>query len=263
MDVLKLGWVVIVMALLSGCSNVRAARLLLPEQFGLSRIDDGLYVETGADDETRTKLITAVTRAENAIRTAYGGVESRPVVNACITDACYASFGGMGSRAKIYGNYILLSPQGLDWHFLAHEWSHDEIRSRLTTMAWWRRLPQWFDEGVAVTISRDPKYSEEHWRYLISANVPRPSRQELLACRSLTAWLDTVRRFGATQNRERREKGEPEVRPVYTAAGHEVRPWLDTVGTKGLWALIDGLNRGEPFEHIYTHMESPAGLPIH
>jgi hypothetical protein len=237
--------------LVGGCSNLRGVKLLTPEYSGFTPLDDNIYIETGANEKDKSELRQAVTRAESAIRAAYGTVESRPVVHACITEGCYESFGGMGSRAKIYGDRILLSPRGFNWHFLAHEWSHDEIRTRLTFGAWWR-LPQWFDEGLAVTISEAPEHSETHWRFLVASNVQRPTRPELLSYQSLRQWLDAVHRYGETQNSERKARGEPEIRPVYTAAGHEVRPWLAEVGSQGLLDLISSLNEGKKFEAVYS-----------
>jgi hypothetical protein len=169
-----------------------------------------------------------------AIRTAYGNVISNPIVNACITERCYQSFGGEHSIAKIYGSRILLSPRGLDWHFLAHEWSHDEIRERLTFSAW-RRLPQWFDDGLAVAISEAPEHSEAHWLWLVQSNLQRPTREELHALNSQRQWSDAVDRFGEiAHNAQRKIQGLPEIRPVYAAAGHEVRSWLAAAGTLGL-----------------------------
>jgi len=143
------------LGLIGGCSTLQGGKLLAPESFGLNPITPNIYVEADADEATRAKLREAMKKAESAIRAAYGSVESRPIVHACISEDCYAKFGGQGSRAKVYGNYILLSPRGLNWHYLAHEWSHDEIRTRLTFTAW-LHMPQWFDEGVAVAISEAP-----------------------------------------------------------------------------------------------------------
>jgi hypothetical protein len=168
----------------------------------------------------------------------------------------------MGSRAKVYGDRILLSPRGLNWHFLAHEWSHHEIRTRLTFPAWWR-LPQWFDEGLAVAISEAPEHSEAHWRFLIASDVRRPTRAELLTYQSLRQWLDAVHRYGETANLDRKARNEAEVRPVYTAAGHEVRPWLAGAGSQGLLDLIERLNDGEGFETVYsgTNIAVESGAP--
>lgn len=237
-------------ALLAGCGNLRGLKLLVPEGFGLTSVAENVSIESGADEKARDELRAAVSRAEDAIRAAYGDVESRPIVHTCITERCYESFGGMGSRAKVYGNRILLSPRGFNWHFLAHEWSHAELRARLTLRAWWR-LPSWFDEGLAVTVSDAPEHSEGHWQFLVANDIQRPTRTELLDFQPGRQWLDAVHRYGETQNAKRKAKGEPEVRPVYAAAGHEVRPWLAKAGNRGLLALIERLNSGEDFDRVY------------
>jgi hypothetical protein len=46
-------------------------------------------------------------RAEAAIRRAYGSVSARPTVHACVTEKCYAAFGGRGEVAKVFGQRIL------------------------------------------------------------------------------------------------------------------------------------------------------------
>ena len=249
------GHTIILFALLAslsaGCSNLRGAKLLLPESFGFRQISKNLYLENAADPEAEARLLEAMDQAEDRIRICFGDVKSNPVVHVCVSDDCYRSFGGMGSKAKVYGDHILLSPRGFTWHYLAHEWSHDEIRTRLSFWAWWR-LPRWFDEGLAVVISEAPEHSEAHWQSLVVSGVERPSRSELLGYRSLRQWLDAVRRYGETQNSRRRAEGAPEVRPVYAAAGHEVRPWFAEVGTPGLLDMIRRLNQGEGFEKIYS-----------
>lgn len=257
MKQLRLIMITLVVSILTGCSNLRGARLLMPEYFGLAPIADNVYIEADADEETKSRLLDAMVMAENKIKAAYGDVQSRPIVHACLTERCYESFGGMGSRAKVYGDRILLSPRGLNWNFLAHEWSHDEIRTRLTFLAWWR-LPRWFDEGLAVAISEAPEHSEAHWRFLVDSDIERPSRDELMAYNSLRQWLDAVHRYGETKNRERKARGEPEIRPVYAAAGHEVRAWLDEAGREGLLDLLRRLNEGDEFGMVYSSAVNPV-----
>lgn len=250
-------WVAILLLtplLLSGCSVLQGGRLLSPQMAGLEPVAPRLYIEAGDDEREQARrgaeLKAALARAEEAIRHTYGEVRSRPVVHACFTEACYAAFGGRGSVAKVYGDRILLSPRGLNWHFLAHEWSHAEMRSRLSWRGWWH-MPQWFDEGVAVTISEAPEHSEAHWRWLVAHDVARPSVQGLRRLRTLDQWLAAVHRHGEDQNAQRRARGEPEIHPVYTAAGQELRPWLQHVGTAGLLRLIDQVNAGAPFDEAY------------
>ncbi len=237
-------------SLLSGCSVIQGGKLLTPESFGLTPVAPNIYVEAGADETARGNLREAMNKAEEVIHVAYGSVNSRPIVHACITEGCYEAFGGRGSVAKVYGDRILLSPRGLNWHFLAHEWSHAEMSTRLTFSAW-KRMPQWFDEGVAVAISEAPEHSENHWQYLVTSNIPRPTREELHTFKSLRQWLEAVQRYGEDKNIERKAKGEPEIRPVYSAVGHELRPWLAKVGSLGLLAFIARMNDGEDFESAY------------
>lgn len=258
MHKLKTVFILFSLSLIGGCSIFQPTKFLAPESFGLSPVTPSIYVEAGADEATRAMLSDAMEKAESAIRAAYGGVISRPIVHACITQECYVSFGGRGAeRAKIFGDRILLSPRGLNWHYLAHEWSHDEIRSRLSLSAWWH-MPQWFDEGLAVAISEAPENSETHWQFLIASNIPHPSREELYTFKSLRQWLDAVGRYGEKKNLERKAKGEAEIRPVYTAAGHELRPWLAKLGNAGLLHFIERLNSGEDFDAVYQQVNTPV-----
>lgn len=263
MRFLKIIVLLISASFVSGCSVLQGGKLLAPESFGLTPIAPSIYVETGADEATRVKLRDAMTQAEDAIRATYGSVNSRPIVHACISEGCYEAFGGRGgSVAKVYGDRILLSPRGLNWNFLAHEWSHAEMRSRQTLRAWWH-MPQWFDEGIAVSVSEAPEHSESHRQFLVANNVPRPTREELHTFKSLMQWLDAVHRFGEDKNIERKAKGEREIHPVYTAAGHELRPWLAKVGSHGLLAFIARLNGGEEFESAYqtANIAVEEGVP--
>lgn len=242
------------LCLLSGCgmlhSVAQSGKLLAPETFGMTPIAPHLYVEAGTDEATRDRLRSDMDRAEAAIRRAYGSVTARPTVHACVTEKCYAAFGGRGSVARVFGQRILLSPRGLNWHFMAHEWSHAEMSTRLTLFAW-KRMPSWFDEGLAVTISEAPEHSENHWQFLITANINRPTRDELLTYQSLQQWLTAVHRFGDDKNFERVAQGQPTLSPVYAAAGHEVRPWLTQAGKNGLQTFIARLNEGAAFDLIY------------
>lgn len=248
--------------LLGGCSVLRGAQLWAPESAGLERAAPGLYVEASMPVRQRIELVAARAWAEAAIRRTYGEALSAPVVNACASETCYERFGGIGgSKAKIYGNRILISPRGLNGHFIAHEWSHAEMHKRLS-LSGYLSLPSWFDEGVAVAISEAPEHSEAHWQYLVSHNVPRPDRAELMSLRSLSQWLDAVHRYGEDLNVQRIARGEPRVAPVYSAAGHELRPWLAVAGTAGLSRVIDALNNGDDFAMAYRAAVGASHPPI-
>ncbi len=236
--------------LLSGCSILQASKLLAPAHFGMTPVNDHIHVEAGADAQTEARLQQAMDRAEQAIRVAYGSVNTRPQVHACISEACYEAFGGRGSVAKVYGDRILLSPRGLNWHFLAHEWSHAEMRSRLTLRAWWH-MPQWFDEGVAVAVSEAPEHAEAHYQYLVDTDTPRPTTAELHGLQSLSQWLTGVHTYGDDTSAQRKAQGLPEIHPLYASAGHELRPWLAARGVSGLLSFIARLDEGDDFMRAY------------
>ena len=100
-------------------------------------------------------------------------------------------------------------------------------------------------------MSEAPEHSESHYQFLIATNIPRPTADELRTLKSLTQWIAAVHKYGDDTNVQRKAKGQPEIRPVYAAAGHELRPWLATAGVQGLLAFIAKLNAGEEFESAY------------
>lgn len=237
--------------ILGGCGTLQGFKLVAPQTFGFERIEKNLYIEKDADAASRAELIATRDRTRQRIASAFGSVVSSPVVYACRSEECYTAFGGRGSRAKAYGQRLLLSPRGNNWHFLAHEWTHAETFARLPFFTWWK-LPRWFGEGLAVTVSQAPEHSEQHWQKLKAQLVAHPSRNKLLSLKTRRQWLDAVKHYGIDQNKCRKQMGLEEVHPVYAAAGHEVRPWLKQVGTKGLLDLFARLKRGEKFEDIYS-----------
>lgn len=87
-----------------------------------------------------------------------------------LNERCFWAFGGREAIAKVYYDRILLSPRGLNWHFIAHEWSHAEMSTRLSLFAW-KRMPQWFDEGVAVAVSEAAEHSEQHWHPVVFSQM--------------------------------------------------------------------------------------------
>ncbi|MDD5394726.1 MAG: hypothetical protein PHE17_17050 [Thiothrix sp.] len=237
-----LGWVLLA---LGGCNGLPNA-----SDAGLVSIAPNVYVEPVMDGMSRRQLAQATADAEQAIGAAYGSVRTHPPIYACATDGCYTHMGGsMGSTAEALDDRIVLSPGGLNWHFIAHEWSHAELFSRLTP-ATWQRMPQWFNEGLAVAISQEPEYSENAWQYVLANNLPCPRYEELRGLRTLPQWSDAVSYYNQ-QNESHRARGEMEVAPVYAAAGHVVRPWLARVGSAGLSRLIQRMNAGAPFDAVF------------
>jgi hypothetical protein len=246
MRIVQIAGIVLAFGFLAGCNTLKGSKLLAPQAFGMVPIAHNIYVEAGTNDASRRALREAMAQAETVILSAYGSVEARPIVHACISRQCLESFGGGGTFAKVYGRHILLSARGMNWHFIVHEWSHAELYQRLGWGAW-RRMPQWFDEGLAVALSDAPEHSEQHWQYLNESHIAFPDDEQLRTLNSLRQWNMAASSYSDNKNAERRARGETEIHALYAAAGHALRPWLAERGTQGLIDFIAALNSGRDF----------------
>jgi hypothetical protein len=122
---------------------------------------------------------------------------------------------------------VMLSPRGLDVAILAHEMSHVELHQRLGGI----RVPQWFDEGLAVLVGDDRRYIAPRGsadRCLVRPDGPLPV--------SLDEWLTAA---GANANE-------------YAQAACAVSRWLAEYdgSRQAITALVDGLRYGRTFADI-------------
>jgi hypothetical protein len=215
------------------------------------KLTANLSAEPGMETEQIAALIAAEQWARAAVERVYGAVTSKPPIYAFNSEETYRRFGGGVTLARFDGDQIIISPRALkEGHFIAHEWSHAEMQQRLTFEGY-LRLPAWFDEGIAVMIGDAPETSEQHWQWLMAQGIPRPSRAELLSFKTPSQWEDAIHRYGEDQNRQRAAFGEPQQRPVYTAAGQELRRWFAQAGTKGLLYMLAVLNTNQDFLPAY------------
>ncbi len=239
--------VVTVMLLgMTGCSKLRATKLIVPEIFGMEKISDTVYVNENMSDEARAELLNNYKKARNNIKLVYGDVLSNPDVVACSTEQCYQKFSGVSARAISYGgSTFLLSPRGLTSQIISHEWSHNELYVRIDNFWKMRNIPQWFDEGMAVVVSGEPTHSMEVWHEIKKSDMPIPSLNEL---ESLADWFAAIETYGGHKPNYFNPEG---LKVVYATAGNEVRTWLDTVGREGFLNLIKQVKSGEDFAFVY------------
>ncbi len=216
-----------------------------PQTFGMEKIDAGLYVEPAMTTEQRLALRQQLDLGRAAVRRFYGELSAEPCVVACISEACDLRFGSYGQRAAAYGDMaIRLSPRGQAAAVIAHEWSHAEIYFRVG--GWWRarRLPRWFDEGVAVVVADEPRHSEDNWRQIQRLRLPTPPLAELV---SFADWGRAMSQYGETAG-----DGPGNRHVVYSAAGHEVRAFMSCAGRDGLARLLADVRAGTAFVAAYA-----------
>ena len=134
-----------------------------PRCFGLDPAGAGLWVEASMPAHARVALAAEVRAARARIAAFYGPPRAHLRLIACESAACDRRLGGRGAAAVTYSlgsvSVVRLAPRGLSATVLTHELAHAETHAQLGLRGQLGgRLPTWFDEGLSVVISDDPRY---------------------------------------------------------------------------------------------------------
>lgn len=134
---------------------VRSVRILAPQMFGLEYVSETVCIDdVGKLDEAMALLADA----KAYVREELGGIETDPKVLFCSTEECFNTFSDPLVSAQYFwlARIILL---GGDWkpfilrHELIHHWQNDNFGGPHEAL----RLPMWFLEGMAYSLSGDPR----------------------------------------------------------------------------------------------------------
>ena len=109
------------------------------------------------DDEA--KFLDATKLYEDAyhfVDTAMGPFQKRPRVVFCSTPDCFQSFGFKSTAGDLGRWGIVIGPRGWSDYYLRHEMIHHRQAEELGALASIRD-PQWFIEGMAYSLSDDPR----------------------------------------------------------------------------------------------------------
>ncbi|NJP88999.1 hypothetical protein HCN51_05960 [Nonomuraea sp. FMUSA5-5] len=201
-----------------------------PGCYGLAELEDSVYTEDGLSEAQQARVKQTIAEARTRITAFYGSQTSTPTLLVCVTEGCYERIGGGKERGiAVLNRAVMLSPRGLDPVIASHEMSHVELHTRLTSGA---EIPQWFDEGLAVVVSDDPRYlapKTTEDRCLASPSGPLPA--------TLDEWLSTASKDANT----------------YAKSACQVSRWLHANGDRtGLLSLIEHLNTGAPFASLVS-----------
>ena len=128
--------------------------------------------------------------------------------------------------------YICISDEYLELDILAHEITHAELRARLSVKAQ-KRIPTWFDEGIALQNDYRERYSEELWIAQTDNGKNTVALEE----------MDTPSEFYAGEAEDRRFR--------YLNAKHELSGWMAVHGQQGLLKLLEQINDGVDFNTAY------------
>lgn len=204
------------------------AAVACPGCYGMTSLRPGVYVEDSLPATQRHTVSQALDEANQKVSAFYGERSISPRILVCTTAHCYHRIGGGNERGvAVLNRALILSPLGANPVIASHELSHVELHHRLRSGA--DPVPQWFDEGLAVLVSDDP-------RYLLPATATDRCRVEPGMALPVTVdeWLRAANADGQ----------------LYARAACRVSRWADANGGDAVRTLIHRLNRGESFTAI-------------
>lgn len=227
------------------------AAYLCPACFGFEEIAPRIHVESVLSAAERVRLLEHLGQARSAIKGVFGALESDPAILVCAREDCDRRFGGGGTRGVTFGWHIVqIAPRGRNAVVLTHELAHAEFHRRAGFKALASAsYPAWFDEGLAVLLSRDA-------RFVDASGVGAPR------CRG--NWgEEEVAQLPSSMGQWMRELGDN--RSLYTRAACKVARWYAAAGREGLLAFIDDLRDGVGFETAFARDHArrlPPAAPV-
>jgi hypothetical protein len=219
----------------AACATPGPQRMLAPKLFGLSKIADGVYT----DDPSKAGLeMLMVSRANAKVVKFFGTLEAHPRYILCTTMMCEKAFGKHNSTAAAFGWFAIhIPPRGVnDPHLgeilLSHERTHTELLKRWGATALWdKKIPNWFNEGLATYVSGDDRIRLDH---------PKADLKWISQSKTFYDWGDFIKERGW--------------RDAYGSAASYVALIHDKAGDAGLHSLIARTLDGEDFDAVLAEI---------
>jgi len=133
---------------------IKPVRVLVPEF-----ADVECHGKICVDDPTRLTEATALyDEAVRFVELNFGGLQTKPRAVFCSTQACSQSFGSSSRVAYNVGTFaVVISHRGWKPYFVRHELIHHLQSEHLGSLRNWLFKPDWFREGMAYSMSEDPR----------------------------------------------------------------------------------------------------------
>ena len=218
--------------------NPTGYRMSVSHRASFEKISDNVYINrnyTGSRDAI-TQLID---EAKSRVADFFGSLtcQDYTVMIICDDEKLLAKLGGdhdthHATLFPVKRSYVSVSTEYLTGDVLAHEVTHAELYERLSGKAF-RRLPTWFNEGIALQNDYREQYGPEAWAEQTDNGKNIVAHED----------MDTAAEFYSGTKEDRRFR--------YLNAKHDIAEWLEKHGLQGFMALIDSLNGGEDFSAAY------------
>lgn len=133
----------------------KPVRVLAPELAGVSCQNESICI----DDPTHYAEVSKLyDEAFEFVSSVVGEMKQKPRVIFCTTESCFQSFGFKHGSAKNVGPFgIVIGPHAWKPYYIRHEMIHRLQYEHLGTLKGWLFMPEWFMEGMAYSLSEDPR----------------------------------------------------------------------------------------------------------
>ena len=218
--------------------NPTGYRMSVSHRASFEKISDNVYVNRNYAG-SRDEIIYLIDEAKLRAADFYGSLTcpDHTVIIICDDEKLLAKLGGDHDTHHITlfpvkRSYVSVSTEYLTVDVLAHELTHAELYERLSGKAF-RRVPTWFNEGIALQNDYREQYGPEAWAEQTDNGKNIVAHED----------MDTAAEFYSGTKEDRRFR--------YLNAKHDVAEWLEKHGLQGFMALLDRLNGGEDFSAAY------------
>lgn len=141
---------------LSALTFYKQSRVIVPELYGITCIDDFICLENiKKKDDAKTLYEYALKMTEKKL----SELQSKPMVIFCSTSQCSERFGLKRVKAFNMGTFgIIISHKGWESYIVTHEFIHywqSSITGNIKMLLLSNQ--QWLIEGMAYSMSEDPR----------------------------------------------------------------------------------------------------------
>ena len=211
--------------------------MTLPYRSAFTEIDEHVYINKDYAGD-RQELMEMIGQAKDRVNNFFGGLSFQDnTIFIIYDDENLRRKIGEDHAAIIFSfpseiRYICVSDEYLELDILAHEITHAELHAHLSVEAQ-KKIPTWFDEGLALQNDYRESYSEAQWALQTNNGENAVALED----------MDTPSEFYAGKTEERRFR--------YLNAKHELNVWMTSHGQQVLLELLEKLNDGADFNTAY------------